>query len=191
MSNYLSKIIPSVMISASALTGCEQPQQPRTTLNNYMANRPAKEYIAIKNGWREGIGGIADAQHSLDSVAYTRLFESTQAAKDSAKVAKFNKIAASTKLESDRDKTALKELDAKLLQEGITLKDYQNFEKELKSLKELKHGIIEVSTENDYKNMLKLKQFKLDSLVYGHFFEKEINVKAFIEVAKKIKPRRP
>lgn len=48
MSNYLSKIIPSVMISASALTGCEQPQQPRTTLNNYMANRPAKEYIAIK-----------------------------------------------------------------------------------------------------------------------------------------------
>lgn len=81
MSNYLSKIIPSVMISASALTGCEQPQQPRTTLNNYMANRPAKEYIAIKNGWREGIGGIADAQHSLDSVAYTRLFESTQAQK--------------------------------------------------------------------------------------------------------------
>lgn len=127
----------------------------------------------------------------MDSVAYTRLFESTQATKDSAKVAEFNKIAASTKLESDRDKTALKELDAKLLQEGITLKDYQNFEKELKSLKELKHGIIEVSTENDYKNMLKLKQFKLDSLVYGHFFEKEINVKAFIEVAKKIKPRRP
>lgn len=190
MSNYLSRIIPSVMISASALTGCEQPQQPRTTLNNYMANRPAKEYIAIKNGWREGIGGIADAQHSFDSVAYTRLFEATEAAKDSAKVAEFNKIAAKTKLKNDTTcETALKEFDNKLLQEGITLTDYQNFEKEIKNIRELKGSkIIEFNTVNDWNNKLKLKQFKLDSLAYGHFFEKEINVKAFIDVAKKIKP---
>lgn len=188
MSNYLSRIIPSVMISASTLTGCEQPQQPRTTLNNYMANRPAKEYIAIKNGWREGIGGIADAQHSFDSVAYTRLFEATEVAKDSAKVAEFNKIAAKTKLKNDITcKTAFKEFDNKLLLEGITLTDYQNFEKELN----IKRDILGVRNINDSKNKLKLMQFKLDSLTYGHFFEKEINVKAFIDVAKKIKPRRP
>ena len=41
---------------ASGLAGCGEhaPRKVQTTLNSLMANKPVKEFIAIKTGWREG-----------------------------------------------------------------------------------------------------------------------------------------
>ena len=46
----INRIIPSIMIMASGLAGCGEhaPRKVQTTLNSLMANKPVKEFIAIK-----------------------------------------------------------------------------------------------------------------------------------------------
>ena len=90
MSNFIGKVITGSMIALSSLTGCDS----RITYNNkaeeYMADKPAKEYLQMEKGWRNEKMRYADIQSSLDSVAYKDIFNGTKAAKDSSKVAEFN-----------------------------------------------------------------------------------------------------
>ena len=95
MINQLRKGVIGSMIALTSMTSCNEVRKVKT-LNSYMANKPAKEYIAIKSAWREGLAKDADKQRSLDSVAFSRLLATTRIANDSKKVKEFNKIANNT-----------------------------------------------------------------------------------------------
>lgn len=171
MSNAISRIIPGLMISASALTGCEHTQ-PKTTLTSLMANRPVKEHIAIRNSWREGLAKDADMQHSLDSVAYCRFFQELPITKSSAKVKEFNQIAARTRLTETSDyNKAFKDFDNKMIEEGVTLNDFNTAKNDYKLLTIPSFSFPQAKELPNEKAILKLRQFKLDSLAYGKFIE--------------------
>lgn len=103
--NILNKIYTGALLASATVlgTGCEQNRYDETNvieqqIEKRMSDRPYGEFQKATSGWRKGLIGTADAQSTLDSVAYRQVFDSTQVAKDSAKVAEFNKIAASMRV---------------------------------------------------------------------------------------------
>lgn len=191
MINQLRKGVIGSMIALASMTGCKETRKVKT-LNSYMANKPAKEYIAIKSAWREGLAKDADKQRSLDSVAFSRLLATTRIANDSKKVKEFNKIAQKNRLKNDSSyKVAYKEMDNKMLDNGILTKDYISSQAEYKQkVKYVPDGFYKSKEILDDKEVLKLRQFKLDSLEYGKFFEKNSpeTLKEFKQTANEVKP---
>lgn len=173
MNNKIGNIITGSMIALSSMTGCKEAVK-KTNLNELMANKPIKEYLTIKSSWRKGIAEKADKQHSLDSVAFSNLVHGSYLAKDSNKVKEFNNIAKRTKLKNDKSYTeAYNEFDNKMIEAGITTKDFENHQKELKMSPNIAH-----------------KQFKLDSLEYDKYFKNTNKTiyNEFKEITKRTKP---
>lgn len=114
-------------------------------------NRTQAELNAIKSG---------NVQSKLDSIAYRDIFMGTEAAKDSANLAEFNKIAARLRVPDDMyfSETS-KYLDDKLAEEGISIKDM--------------NGIKSKETFWDW-DLVKVnrKQHYADDWAYREFFEK-------------------
>ena len=97
-------------------------------------------------------------QAEQDSLLYRNLFNQTQAAKDSAAVKDFNKIAASMKnLTQEKRKSLSKEILKNAQNNGIT-------EEQTNIIK----GVQYISN----KESIKLKQKLADMFVYEKFFEK-------------------
>ena len=73
-------------------------------------------------------------------------------------------------------KVAYKEMDNKMLDNGILTKDYISSQAEYKQrVKYVSDGLYKSKEILDDKEVLKLRQFKLDSLEYGKFFKKKFS----------------
>lgn len=142
-------------------------------VESYMENRPHAEFTDIqKQAARYGNSGVY-MQSSLDSLAYREIFNSSQAATDSAAVNEFNKLASSMKRASNVHCALHYDLYNKL-GKMITHKQFNQIEKE---------------TNGDILTL----QFKADSVAYRRFFEKhgllnKSTLKKFTATAKKIRP---
>ena len=183
MNNKIGGFVTKSMIALSSLTACENAPNTAKTLEHYMADRPVKEYRAITSNIRKDFAQASDEQHALDSVAFTRLLQKTFIANDSQKVKEFNNIAKQTKLKNATTyEDAFNELDEKMVNANITNKEFKNSQKEYS-----KHPF-------DFNKNLRLRQFKLDSLRYGQFFDKNSKYNwslmgEFKNTAKEIKPQ--
>ena len=102
--SVINKILGGALLigGLATTTGCSDRYYEHNTVDGQvkkmMSDRPYSEYQQATAQWRTKYQGIADAQNTLDSVGYRRVFESTQGVKDSAMVAEFNNIAASTRV---------------------------------------------------------------------------------------------
>lgn len=83
----LKTFAPITAAGLLTLSSCLS-DDPAERAKEYLADRPYTEYEAITKDY-----GADYTQSKLDSIAYRDVFESTQAAKDSALVEEFNKIA--------------------------------------------------------------------------------------------------
>lgn len=143
-------------------------------VESYMENRPHAEFTEIKNqAYGYGNTGVY-MQSSLDSLAYREIFNSSQAAADSAAVNEFNKLASSMRRAPETPSYTLNYDLHNKLGKMVTHKQFKQIENETK------------------RDVLTL-QFKTDSVAYRRFFEKhgllnDSTLKKFTAVAKKIKP---
>lgn len=189
----LNKIIPGLMITTSSLVGCEPvaSYKSQKILDSLMANKPAKEYLSIQAGWRKGCAIDADVQHSIDSVAFRNILDSSKI-KDSAIVKKFNNLINQTKLKNAENyKSAFEEIDNKMIEQGITTAKHKN---NLTEYRELKHWTSSWPKGSysypDDRAIMRLRQFNLDSITIRKIFEKDsTNLKEFEKTTSKIKPR--
>ncbi|MCR5265934.1 MAG: hypothetical protein K6E29_05000 [Cyanobacteria bacterium RUI128] len=172
---------------ATGLTGCKSERQPKfpqseQLLSKFVASQDRVENIA--SGWRDGGIGMADAQSSIDSAAYRAVFNTTEAVKDSKKVAEFNRIASQNKLPEyiKTDVAAGVFLDRRIRANNLPLDQF----------KSVNNYIGSVGIGNDYAKSPK-RQFVVDSLAYDNFFGKHQlktdRVQRMINVvSRKIKP---
>lgn len=115
--------LPIAAIGTVALTSCDSPSSKAET---YMGDRPRKEYLELINSKNELL-----IQSKLDSMAYRDIFNGTNAAKDSTKVAEFNKIAAKMRPSLGTKGTWKNyvEINKKLIRNGITIKEFKKINK--------------------------------------------------------------
>lgn len=173
----IKKVLGAIAITSSALIGCKFDPNIRERAQEYMQDKPIKEYEQVINGYYSRYtDGHQTVQSKLDSVAFRDVFNGTNGVKDSSKVAEFNKIASTNRYSDIR---------ANLKNTGISVKEYNKIIKESNNLEWnfSKQGV--PSTEH--------LQFKTDSIQYRKFFEKhnllnEKTLKHFNNVCKKIKP---
>ncbi len=171
----LKTFMPLAAAGMLSLTSCETVND---RAQKYMleTNRTQKELEEITQGEDE-----ITVQSRLDSLAYRDIFNSTHAAKDSAHVAEFNKIAATMrpKVQGDMwDKIAA--IDVKMVSEGISIKDLEKI-KDKDSM-----------SKTDPKRVL-IRQHYADDWAYRKFFSKigimnDSIAKKCDEVSKKIRP---
>lgn len=92
----LKHIIGGITIATCTLLGgCGKQDTSYRRAQAYMQNRPQLEQHSVISGINKLRGNsieFAQAQAKLDSVAFRDIFNSTLAAKDSNKVAEFNKL---------------------------------------------------------------------------------------------------
>ena len=180
----ISKIVGGMVIGLTSLTGCEQTIS-KLTLNSYMTNRPVKEYQAIKASWREGIVYHADRQRSLDSVAFSRLNVQNKI------IDEVNKALAKTKLKNHNTYAeAFKEADKKMFDMGMSSQQHQqNLDEYAKCVTTSSTGFLSVTTKPDTKQLLKIRQFKLDSIAIQKVMDKEkVSEELYKGIFYKIKP---
>ncbi len=180
----ISKIIAGALMAGGCVvnTACEPNKFEETTvvenqISKVMENKPYSEFKNATKGWREGCIGVADAQSSLDSVAYRQVFDASVAANDSAKVAEFNKIAASRRLPAGTEKYETKQAYLNMMQDAPT--------KDANKLKNVGSAF--------YTYNLPAEQHIVDSVAYNNFFRKNnlINEKTdsvLKNIQKMIKP---
>ena len=125
-----------------------------------------KEYMKKRNYTQQAFNNIKSAdecvvlQSKLDSMAYRNIFNSTQAAKDSAKIAEFEKIAASMRPdEMYPPYHAVSSIDDKLSEQGISIRE----------LDEIKAKDSQLDSDVERANM---KQHLADDWAYRKFFKK-------------------
>lgn len=167
--------MPMAVAGMLSLASCEMVND---RARKYMSetNRTQMELEELTRGEDEGT-----IQSRLDSLAYRDIFNSTQAAKDSAHVAEFNKIAATmrSKVKGDMwDKIAA--INIRMVKEGISIKE----------LEEIKDK--DSMFKTDQKRVL-TRQHYADDWAYRKFFSKigilnDSIAKKCDEVSKKIRP---
>ena len=167
--------MPLAAVGMLSLASCETVND---RAQKYMSetNRTQLELEELTQGEDENT-----VQSRLDSLAYRDIFNSTQAAKDSAHVAEFNKIAATMrpKVQGDKwDKIAAN--DRRMVKEGSS-------RKELEEIKD-KDSMF----KTDPKRVL-IRQHYADDWAYRKFFSKIGIMNDSIadkcdEVSKKIRP---
>lgn len=167
--------MPLAAVGMLSLASCETVND---RAQKYMSetNRTQLELEELTQGEDENT-----VQSRLDSLAYRDIFNSTQAAKDSAHVAEFNKIAATMrpKVQGDMwDKMAA--IDIRMVKEGISIKE----------LEEIKDK--DSMFKTDPKRVL-IRQHYADDWAYRKFFSKIGIMNDSIadkcdEVSKKIRP---
>ncbi len=118
----LKTFLPIVAIGSMALASCSSPS---SRAQKYMEDRPREEFLNITNSDDRAL-----VQSRLDSLAYRDIFNGTNAAKDSAKVAEFNKIASEMRpsfSSASKPVSYCDEIGNILVNKGITNKEYKNF----------------------------------------------------------------
>lgn len=169
-------------------------EQQEAILNNLVNDK--EEVNKIMSSWFEHRGDkrAIQAQSSIDSVAYRRLFEGTELAKDSNVVAEFNKIAKNNIPDPMWGfPTYAYKMDEILQNNGISKKEIQNYHMENQAGRATyPDGSTRFTSRDNYVVRAK-DQFKADSVAYQRFFEnhKMLNSevkKGIKEISKKFKP---
>ena len=118
----LRTFIPAPAVGMTALLSACMNTEDRVKSYMIRANHSQMEYEKILSNENERF-----IQSKLDSLAYRDVFNGTQAAKDSACVAEFNKIAADMRPASDfSESKAIEIIKKKLTEKGISVKDFQS-----------------------------------------------------------------
>ena len=153
----LKQIIGGVTIAACALlSGCEGQDTSFRRAQSYMQNRPQLEQHSVISGinnLRVNSIEFAQAQAKLDSVAFRDIFNSTQAVKDSNKVAEFNKL---IKVKSIK---YLSDLNSNLIKTSQKYSEYNN----------IKNKADQFKNRNRHYEYI---QYATDSLKTKYFFDK-------------------
>ena len=145
MNVSLKTFLPITLAGAMTLASCES-QLPKLVHQYCIEHgKSAKDYHNIME-----VQGDAEKVSKLDSIAYSDIFRGTKLAKDSVKVAEFNKYAS-----DNRCKTALREefneyQNSKSRNNGMSLSEFD----EMKSYLHLAH-----------------RQNFLDNYMYKKFFK--------------------
>ena len=149
----LKTLLPIAAIGTMALMACDSPS---SKAESYMGERPRKEYLELTKSKNELL-----IQSKLDSMAYRDIFNGTSAAKDSIKVAEFNKIAAKMRpyIKTNNAWDNYKEINKKLVHNGITNKEFKKIEKTWSNF------------STDTRNLL-IRQHYADDWAYRKFFKK-------------------
>jgi hypothetical protein len=149
---------------AIGLTSCKKEYTPRYPKVENMLSGYGVDGKKLSSSWRQDALGVADAQASLDSVAFRTLFNSTEAVKDSAKVAEFNKIAVNNRIPEyiSSQKGADMYFSRKLREKVNSLDDM----KKIQSYIGAYYSTSETGAE------LSKKQYISDSINYTRFFER-------------------
>lgn len=124
----LKTIMPITAAGILALASCSRVEN-RTKEYMKKHDYTQKSYDALKSDIRELNGRSIILQSRLDSMAYRDIFNTTQAAKDSAKIAEFERIAAAMRPnEIYPPSNALYSIDEKLSENGISIKKMDEIE---------------------------------------------------------------
>lgn len=203
MTNYIKSIIAPMMFSVpmSAYTPevSKKPEvyeQQQKNLDELMQGRPQSEKDKIINSWVEKNmeKRAVEIQSSVDSVAYRRLFDGTELAKDSDAVAEFNKIKKASIPESYWGfPSYLNRMDEILKTHGITQDEIYKFQGQHNIGRETYPGGCTMFTTRDNRVVIARHQFTVDSVAYQRFFEKHNMVNKNVlngikNISKKIKP---
>lgn len=192
--SFINRIVAGALLTGSALgfSGCQTDsdrlaEQRQEVVKELLADRPAREYNQAVAGWRQGIIASADAQSTIDSIAYRQVFDGTVAAQDSAKVKEFNAIAANMRVGNhEKFDSAFAELDNKMLDMNITKRNFDaNTNEYLSYRTRVSNGMTGYVTHENYNKVLAVRQFKADSMAYNNFFKE--NKLLSPEVAQKLK----
>lgn len=172
----IKKMLGVIAIGSCALTGCKLDPNLNERTKEYMMDKPIKEYEQVIEGFNSRYHSNNVTQSKLDSVAFRDVFNGTNAAKDSSKVAEFNKIASVNRASYVIDN---------LKKTGVSTREFDEIRKEADKLSWSPKKVGDPYHEHI--------QFKTDSIQYRKFFEKhnllnEKTLKHFNNVCKKIKP---
>ncbi len=171
----VNKIKSGIIGASLALTGCGEPTSvdnaQRYMENNNKSQIELENIIKYKNDKKPiEVSYYTGVQSKLDSVAYRDVFMTTQASKNSSKVAEFNKIAAKGKMTSDNP-------TQKLMETNISVKEFKRITK----------------SSSRWTNWYENVQYATDSINYRKFFKgnklldkKTLNL--FNKVSQQIKP---
>lgn len=113
-------------VAAAALLTLGACSNVRSRTEKYMKDRPQKELDMLLSGYEERFfKQQAKLQSRLDSTAFRDIFNGTAAAKDSALVEEFNKIAASYRADESAttDAEITESIKNKLINNDITVND--------------------------------------------------------------------
>lgn len=200
--SLIKNVVASTLLAGSALglNSCGSTAEPNSLANRQkevvkelMAERPAKEYNKAVGSWREGILAPADAQSTIDSIAFRQVFDGTILATDSKSVEEYNAIAAKMRVGDHKTyESAFEELDNKMLDQNIKVKEIPANAKEYRAFEQTVHNLSGNITYNNDHKVIAVRQFKADSLAYTNFFKErgrltpgiEKNIK---EISKQIK----
>ena len=204
MSNVMKSIMAPLMVAVPIQAYTPLPDSSRVEvavqqegfLNELMAERPQSEKDLIMRGWtlHDKEKHAVEAQSSIDSLAYRKVFEGTELSKNSDAVKEFNKIAK----ESRPDRmwgfpTYTKKMDEILKNHGISSDEINKYKAENQRGRETFPGGFARYTSRDNRVAIAKHQFKVDSVSYKRFFEKhgminEAVNNGFKTVSKKFKP---
>ena len=146
----------------------------------------AKDYMVETNRTQAELEELTNTskaitiQSRLDSLAYRDIFNSTQAVRDSVKVAEFNKIASRMRPDTNGNMwDAFEAIDDRLISEGISIKELDNIKQ------------TDTPLMWDHRRVNR-RQHYADDWAYRKFFEK-IGImngiaKKCDEVSEKIRP---
>lgn len=198
--SLIKNVVAGTLLASSALgfnscTGDSErlAESRKGVVKELLAERPAKEYNKAVGSWREGILAPADAQSTIDSIAFRQVFDGTILSTDSKSVKEFNAIAAKMRVGNHNTyESAFEELDNKMLDQNIKVKEIPANEKEYRAFETRIHGLTGSTTINNEHNVIAVRQFKADSLAYTNFFKERGRLTPSIEkrisdVSKKIK----
>jgi len=174
----IGKLIGAMAFAgAVSLSSCGSDVRDRAQRYAEETGKTQKELINIKEpGFRAHQSDLyTDVQSKLDSTAYYDVFKSTQAVKDSSKVAEFNKIAQKGRLSEANNSIE------KLIETGVSAKEFKKIKDEAPAV---------IRNDNAY---FEYYQYKTDSINYKKFFDKhnlldKKAAKLFNKVSKMIKP---
>lgn len=147
MNVSLKTFLPITLVGAMTLTSCD---------DGYAVDKIASKYCLDNNKTEKDYRNIvltkspSDKVSKLDSIVYRDIFETTKLAKDSAKIAEFNKIASSYRAPADYSVDAPTSQKNKATEAGMLHKDFQ--------------------TMTSY-GKISIRQNLLDNFVYKKFFQ--------------------
>lgn len=196
----IKSILAGTLLAGSALgfNSCESgsnmvANSRKEVIKEFMADRPAKEYNKAVGSWREGILAPADAQSTLDSVAFRQVFDGTILSTDSESVKQFNSIAGKMRVGNHTDyNSAFEDLDNKMLDQNIKVKEIPANAKEYGAYETRTLGLFGTNTYKNEHRVMAARQFKADSLAYTNFFKERGRLtpgieKSIKEISKQIK----
>ena len=160
----LKTCAPLLAVGTMALSSCYNT--PTSNMKKYMmeTNRTQAELNQLTKGLSSNnVKDLTVAQSRLDSMAYRDLFNTTSAAKDSTKVANFNKIAARYRADFDQNTSFYEygqNMDTKYDKPILSIKE----------LEDIKSKTKEQTVSDDIK--LYYLQHFADDWAYRKYFQK-------------------